>query len=153
VEEIDGIIPSLNAPERGFQDQRLGVHAVLYPQPLGLQAEWNWGRGPELNEERMAIETASLNGGYVQATYKLENRWGTWFPFVKWQYFDGALKFMRNAPRNQVSEVEIGLEWEPVPDIELVAAYAMMDRTQVQNPPFPQFQANILRFQLQWNFF
>jgi hypothetical protein len=152
-EEIDGIVPSLNAPERGFQDQRLGVHAVLYPQPLGLQAEWNWGRGPELNEERMAIETASLNGGYVQATYKLENRWGTWFPFVKWQYFDGALKFMRNAPRNQVSEVEIGLEWEPVPDIELVAAYAMMDRTQVQNPPFPQFQADILRFQLQWNFF
>jgi hypothetical protein len=108
VEEIGGVTPVMNAPDKGFQEQRLGVHAVLFPQPFGLQAEWNWGRGPQLNEERMAIETASLNGGYVQAMYKLENRWGTWFPFVRWQYFDGALKFERNAPQNHVDDVEVG---------------------------------------------
>jgi hypothetical protein len=144
----------VSAPDKGFQDQRLGLHAVLYPQPFGLQAEWNWGRGPQLNDEQTEIRTASLNGGYVQAMYKLENRWGTWFPFVKWQYFDGALKFERNAPQNRVDDVEIGLEWQPVPDLELNVTYALMDRTNVQQfPQLPQFQADILRFQLQWNFF
>ncbi len=28
-----------------FDDRRVGLHAILYPQPFGLQAEWNWGRG------------------------------------------------------------------------------------------------------------
>ena len=28
-----------------INDERIGTHFVLYPQPFGLQAEWNWGRG------------------------------------------------------------------------------------------------------------
>ncbi len=32
-----------------INDERIGAHFVLYPQPFGFQAEWNWGRGPELN--------------------------------------------------------------------------------------------------------
>lgn len=40
-----GFTPVMDAPEKGFKDERVGVHAVLYPQPFGLQAEWNWGRG------------------------------------------------------------------------------------------------------------
>ena len=149
-----GVTPTRNSPNKGFKDQRIGLHAVLYPQPFGLQAEWNWGRGPQLNESQTEISNASLNGGYVQAIYKINGtRWGTFFPFVKWQYFDGALKFERNTPKNRVRDLELGLEWQILPELEIVATYAMMNRTNVRNAPFDQFKADILRFQLQWNYF
>ena len=46
------------SPENGgnINDERIGAHFVLYPQPFGFQAEWNWGRGPELNAARTAVE-------------------------------------------------------------------------------------------------
>ena len=34
-----GFTPTLDAPKKGFKDQHVGVHAILYPQPFGLQAE------------------------------------------------------------------------------------------------------------------
>ncbi|MGH6842164.1 MAG: porin, partial [Methylocella sp.] len=71
----------------GVRDQRLAVTGVLYPQPFGLTAEWNWGVGPRLDETQTVISARSLNGGYVQAMYKYEDKMygtGTWFPFVQW---------------------------------------------------------------------
>jgi phosphate-selective porin len=150
----DGINPDINSPESGFRDRRIGIHTVLYPQPIGFQAEWNWGEGPELNDFQTSINNASLQGGYIQAMYKLDTeRYGTWFPFVKWQYYDGALKFERNAPKTSVQDIELGLEWQPTPELELVAIYTLMDRTNVRNAAYRQFEADIFRLQLQWNFF
>lgn len=150
----DGITPTRDAPSKGFKDQRVGLHAVLYPQPFGLQAEWNWGKGPQLDGSQTVIGNGTLNGGYVQAMYKYDSeRWGTLFPFVKWQYFDGALKFERNTPQNRVRDLEFGLEWQIFPELEIVATYAMMNRTDARNPPYDRFKADILRFQLQWNYF
>lgn len=40
-----------------FADNRVGLHAILYPQPFGLQAEWNWGRGPQFDPVTQQIET------------------------------------------------------------------------------------------------
>ncbi|MCC6917091.1 porin [Nitrosomonas sp.] len=148
-----GFTPVMDAPGKGFRDERVGLHAVLYPQPFGLQAEWNWGRGPQLNETQTAISNASLNGGYVQAMYKIDGlRWGTLFPFVRWQYYNGALKSQRNAPRDRVRDLELGLEWQVMKEIELTAVYHMMNRTNVMNAPYGPFKADILRFQLQWNY-
>lgn len=145
--------PILNAPGKNFKDERIGLHAILYPQPFGLQAEWNWGRGPQLDTTQMALTDASLNGGYVQAMYKIDGlRWGTLFPFVKWQYFDGALKSRNNAPRDRVRDWEFGVEWQILPEIEITAEYHRMNRTNVLSAPYDRFKADVLRFQLQWNY-
>lgn len=136
----------------GFQDQRVGLHAVLYPQPFGLQAEWNWGKGPELSADRRLISTEDLEGGYVQAMYRQEHQWGVFMPFVRWQHFDGAMKFERNAPYALVDELELGLEWQPMPALELTAIYALTDRTNVIDAPYEQFEGDLLRLQLQWNY-
>ncbi|OYW91099.1 MAG: hypothetical protein B7Z13_13405, partial [Caulobacterales bacterium 32-67-6] len=54
-----------------YDDNRVGLHAILYPQPLGFQAEWNWGRGPEFDDATNSIATKSLNGGYIQTMLRI----------------------------------------------------------------------------------
>ncbi|MCB5191628.1 OprO/OprP family phosphate-selective porin [Methylobacillus arboreus] len=138
----------------GFKDQRVGLHAVLYPQPFGLQAEWNWGKGPSLNDAGTMIEESSLNGGYIQAMYRIKDfyGYGIMTPFVKWQYFDGAQKFETNAPQNNVNDWEAGFEWQPVPEIEFTAYYSKLDRNNLATAPYSKYNTDILRFQLQYNF-
>lgn len=138
----------------GFKDQRVGVHAVLYPQPFGLQAEWNWGKGPSLNDAGTMIEETSLNGGYIQAMYRITDffGYGVMLPFVKWQYYDGAQKFESNAPQNHVNDWEAGFEWQPVPEIEFTAYYSKLDRNNLATAPYSKYNTDILRFQLQYNF-
>lgn len=144
---------------RGFDDERVGITGVWYPEPFGLQAEWNWGRTPGLDLADNAIEQKSLNGGYVQAMYMLKTaRFGTMIPFVKWQYFDGYNKAENNAPRNKVNDWEIGLEWQFVPQLELTAEYHMLDRNNLVTgnragrTDYANFNTDVLRFQLQYNF-
>lgn len=147
-----------SVPSDGFRDERIGVHAVIYPQPFGLQAEWNWGRGPQLNDGLTAIETKSLAGGYMQAMYMAKDfyGYGTLTPFVKWQHFDGGQKFETNAPRNQVNDWEAGFEWQPNKEIEFTAYYSKLDRTNIQTPTsglnYQQYNTDVLRMQLQFNF-
>lgn len=146
---------TINATTKeNFKDQRVGVHAVLYPQPFGLQAEWNWGRGPSLNDAGTALEEKSLNGGYIQAMYRIKDfyGYGVMIPFVKWQYFDGAQKFENNAPQNHVNDWEAGFEWQPVPEIEFTAYYSKLDRNNLATAPYSKYNTDILRFQLQYNF-
>ena len=56
------IIGSKNA--KGYEDQRVGISFIMYPQPFGLQAEWNWGTTPGLDAAQNRIEEKSLQGGY-----------------------------------------------------------------------------------------
>lgn len=138
----------------GFKDQRVGLHAVLYPQPFGLQAEWNWGKGPGLNDAGTRVEEQSLNGGYIQAMYRIKDfyGYGVMIPFIKWQYFDGAQKFETNAPQNHVKDWEAGFEWQPVPEIEFTAYYSKLDRNNLATAPYSKYNSDILRMQLQYNF-
>ncbi|MGE0484065.1 MAG: porin [Gammaproteobacteria bacterium] len=143
---------ALDGTGDGFQDARWGLSALLYPQPFGLQAEWNWGRGPELTADGRRVRVAALNGGYVQAMYRAESAWGVLMPFVRWQYFDGAMKFERNAPATEVTETEFGLEWQIRPEIEVTTMYVMTDRTNVLVAPYDEMSGDLLRFQMQWNY-
>jgi len=151
----------------GFKDDRVGVSFMMYPQPFGLQAEWNWGKTPGLDIADNQIQEKSLTGGYIQAMYKIDNvnflDWNTTLiPFVKWQYFDGYNKAESNAAQNHVNDWEIGAEWQLAPEVELVAYYHKMKRTNlvtgVQTAEFPDradyetFDADALRVQLQYNF-
>jgi hypothetical protein len=136
----------------GLQDARFGISAILYPQPFGLQAEWNWGRGPSLSRDGTRIDVEALNGGYVQTMYRWESPFGVVIPFLRWQYYDGAMKFERNAPRNAMTETDIGFEWQIRPEVELVTMYVLSDRTNMLVPPYDQVSGETLRFQLQWNY-
>lgn len=152
---IGGVTPALVGSRKGYRDERVGVHAVLYPQPFGLQAEYNWGRGPQLDQPQTSIETRSLEGGYVQASYKYEDRLfktGIYFPFIKYQYFRGASKFETNAPINRVDDYEAGVEWQIRPELELTTTYSRLHRTNLFTAPFSQFRADIIRTQLQFNY-
>ena len=145
-----------------IEDARAGISFMMYPQPFGLQAEWNWGKTPGLNMASNIIEEKSLNGGYVQAMYKIDDFYkGTLIPFIKWQYFDGANKAELNAPVNHVNDWEYGLEWQIAPEVELTAVYHVMNRnnlvtgasnTTLNKQDYATFKADALRVQLQYNF-
>ncbi len=151
---IAGLPANIYRDGGGFRDRRVAFHAVMYPQPFGLQAEWNWGEGPALNDARTAIENQSLHGGYVQAMYRIDRSSGTgiWIPFVKWQYFDGAIKYQANAPQTNVNDWEFGLEWQPDPSVELAVVYHKYNRNDVTRTPYAAFRSDVLRMQLQINF-
>lgn len=144
-----GILTNPSFNKKGYRDQRIGLHAILYPQPFGFQTEWNWGKSPQLSADRTQIESGTINGGYVQAMYKIDNSWGAWIPYVKWQKYNGAEKDTTNTPFSRVRETEVGLEWKARPEIELTVAYANMERTNVKTLNHVK-NANIMRFQVQW---
>lgn len=156
-----GSTPTL-ARTNGIADERVGVSFRMYPQPFGIEGEWNWGNTPGLDMATNLIEEKNLKGGYVQASYKIDNfkffdTNGTLLPFIKWQYFDGYNKAETNSPRNQVNDWEYGLEWQIAPEVELVAVYHKMHRNNLVTgntsgrPDYERFQANALRMQLQYN--
>lgn len=150
----------------GIQDERVGISFMMYPQPFGLQAEWNWGKTPGLDIEKNVIEEQTLNGGYVQAMYKIDNfnvfdTNGTLIPFVRWQYYDGYNKAESNAAKNNVNDWELGTEWQIAPEVELTAYYHHMKRTNLvrgasnvtlTKEDYASFDASALRVQLQYNF-
>lgn len=143
----------------GFDDQRVGVSAVMYPQPFGLQAEWNWGKSPGLENDTRLIDDRDISGGYVQAMYLHKtNGYGNVLPFIKWQYFDGYNKAETNAPKNEVNDIELGVEWQLSKEVELTAVYHMMDRTNIVTgnrlgrADYANFTSDALRLQVQYNF-
>jgi hypothetical protein len=167
-----GIAPA--SGRNGIDDERVGISFIMYPQPFGIQAEWNWGNTPGLDIAKNSIEKKSLNGGYVQAMYKIDNFQflstnGTLIPFVKWQYFDGYNKAETNSPENHVNDWELGVEWQLAPEVEIAMVYHRMNRTNLVTgnrvasaanaasnlPPredYENFKAEALRVQLQYNF-
>lgn len=147
----------------GFKDERVGVSFIMYPQPFGLQAEWNWGTTPGLDIAQNRIEEKHLQGGYVQAMYKIDNFQfldtnGTLMPFIRWQYFDGYNKAETNAPKNEVNDWELGLEWQLAPEVEIMAEYHHMKRNNLVTgnragtQDYQTFSADALRVQVQYNF-
>ncbi|MFZ9583720.1 MAG: porin [Pseudohongiellaceae bacterium] len=146
------------ADEFGLKDQRVGVSFMLYPQPFGLQGEWNWGTTPALDIASNSLVEDSLNGGYLQAMYMAKTGVGTVLPFVRWQYFDGANKAETNAPMNHVNDLEIGVEWQIAREVELSAIFHRMKRNNLVTgnragrPDYAEFEADALRLQLQFNY-
>lgn len=150
----DGATFTPSQAGRGTLDQRLAATAVLYPQPFGIEAEWTFGTGPELSSDLRSIESKSLHGGYLQASYRSLNRFGSWFPFVRWNYYDGARKFARNAPRDLVNELDFGVEIARWAEVEVTGIYTRtFRRTRTSTFPFALTRdANRVGLQVQWNY-
>ncbi|KEO73336.1 porin [Anditalea andensis] len=145
--------PQTDLDQTEFREYRYGASFILYPQPFGLQAEYNMGRGPEFNPETMNVEDAPLEGGYVMASYYLKKGKDLFIPFTRYQYYKGGKKHELDATRHRVKELEIGVEWQPNRNFELVAMYTMSDRTfeNFTNPNNRQ-KGTLLRLQAQVNF-
>ncbi|MCC5945442.1 MAG: porin [Bernardetiaceae bacterium] len=143
----------LEGNSREFLDQRTAVSMILYPQPLGIQAEYNIGVGPQYNPLTNTIESASLAGGYVQVFYNAKLKNQVMMPFVKYQWYDGGKKHELDARSYSVRDLEIGIEWLPIRNFELVANYTISARRYEDAlRPINFQQGNLLRLQAQFNF-
>jgi hypothetical protein len=136
-----------------FREHRTAASFVMYPQPFGLQAEYNVGMGPEFDPTENMVVSKPLSGGYVMASYMIRKGGHLIIPFFRTQYYEGGKKFELDARRHRVNEQEIGVEWQPIKNFELVAMYTFSDRTfeDLENPVNRQ-TGRLLRLQVQFNY-
>jgi hypothetical protein len=136
-----------------FLDQRVAASVLLYPKPFGFQAEYNVGRGPEFNVNNKIIEEANLKGGYVQSMYMLKIKDQILIPFAKYHWYDGGKKHELDARSYNVNDFEIGAEWQPFKNFELVADYTISSRRYEDAAKLNNSQkGSLLRLQAQFNF-
>lgn len=140
-------------PGANYTDERIAGTFILYPRPFGIHAEYNIGRGPEFNPATDSIETKRLTGGYATLHYMLKAKDHFIYPFFRMQYYSGGKKFETDARSYGVKEYELGIEWQPLKNFELVAQYTLSKRR------FEDFRkqnntqrGNLLRLQAQLNF-
>jgi hypothetical protein len=136
-----------------FKDERLAASFILYPQPIGLQAEWNFGKGPEFDPATSSTSDKSLNGGYVQTMYRVRTHGQVITPFVRAQRYDGGKKSELDARLYRVRELEIGTEWLPLAAFEFTAMYTISDRRYEDlATPNNRQKGQLLRLQAQFNY-
>lgn len=136
-----------------YRDERVLATLAIAPQPLGILAEYNVGRGPEYNPATDSIETQALRGGFVTVTWQHKARTQVWSPFVRYQVYDGGKKHERDARSHEVNDVEFGVEWQPHANFELVAAWYQGDRRfEDKTRPINEQAGRLMRFQAQFNF-
>lgn len=136
-----------------FTDNHVGVHAMIYPRPFGIQAEWKWGTGPQWNPVTGAIEEGDSTGGYVMTMYRMpKTSIGQLIPFARWQRYRGGWKAATNAPRLDGEEYELGVEWQPMKELELVMSYANINSSEADDRRFGRAKGEVLRAQVQWNY-
>lgn len=143
----------LGVSSTSFDDNRVVVHAMLYPQPFGIQTEWTWGTGPEFDPVTNRIEEKPLSGGYVLAMYRVKRSpIGPFIPFGRWQTFRGGWKAALNSPRLETDEFEFGVEFQPIRPLELTLTYSHMKRREADERRSGVAEGDLLRAQLQWNY-
>lgn len=136
-----------------YRDERVLATLAIAPQPFGLLAEYNVGRGPEYNPATDSIETLPLRGGFVTATWQMRAGTHVLFPFVRYQVYEGGKKHERDARSHAVNDVEVGMEWQPNPSFELVTALYHGDRRfEDKQRPVNTQRGHLLRIQAQFNF-
>ena len=139
--------------DRNYTDQRVAASFILFPKPIGIQAEYNVGKGPEFNKKTDSIEVKNLKGGYVTLSYLIRKKDQVFIPFTRLQYYNGGKKHELDARSYKVKELEIGLEWQPVKQFELVTMYTISSRRFEDKVLTNNFQkGSLLRLQAQINF-
>ncbi len=136
-----------------FNDQRIASSIVWYPQPFGIQAEFNIGTGPQYNPKNNTIEQRQLQGGYVQLMYQLKKNENVLFPFIKYHWYEGGKKHELDARNYKVNDLEIGFEWQVNRSFEFVADYTISSRRYEDAILTSNFQkGSLLRLQAQFSF-
>lgn len=136
-----------------YRDERAAVSVILYPRPVGLTAEWTWGRGPEYDAATRRVDVRALRGGYAQATWRHAAGGQLFHPFVRSQYYRGGRKVELDARASVTREHEVGVEWLPIPALELTAQYTISDRlTRDGAAADARQRGRFLRLQAQFNY-
>lgn len=139
--------------DKNYLDQRAAATIVLFPQPFGVQAEYNIGKGPEFNFGDSSIKAKDLKGGYLTLNYCLKYKKQVIFPFVRMQYYEGGKKHELDARSYTVNEFEGGIEWQPIKNFELVTMFTKSKRRfeDLKTPKNVQ-EGSLIRIQAQVNF-
>ena len=136
-----------------FTDRRVAASFVWYPQPFGIQTEYNIGEGPQFDPSDSTIKVKKLHGGYFQMEYMVKIKGQTIIPFVRTQFYDGGKKHETDARSYVVREHEIGVEWQPFKNFEMVTMYTISDRRfEDLRKPVNRQKGSLLRIQLQFNY-
>ncbi len=135
-----------------YVDHRLAASVILYAQPFGLAAEYNIGEGPAFDAATDSIRVQNLKGGYVTASYRRKWKNGFFTPYLRYQVFEGGKKLETDARYHDVKETEIGVEWQPIKNLELTVAYQISDRKYSDFKIDSSERGNLLRVQLQVNY-
>ncbi|MEI7891838.1 MAG: porin [Myxococcales bacterium] len=125
-------------------DRRVYAGVILYPRPIGFQAEYNVGIGAESEGNRFVRRNQALDGGYVMVNAKI----GPVFPYARAFRYDGGKKVATNSPHEVTYEGEGGVEVQIGKFLELTAAVAYTSRT-VQGT---EQKGSLARFQAQINY-
>jgi hypothetical protein len=139
--------------DRNYLDERYAASFVLYPKPFGIQAEYNIGKGPEFNKVTDSIEVRDLKGGYATVSYMHKAGNHIIIPFARYTYYKGGKKHELDARSYEVNDVEVGIEWQPMKQFELVVMYTMSNRRYEDFANQDNHQiGNLMRIQAQINF-
>jgi phosphate-selective porin len=137
-----------------FNDSRIATSLIIYPKPFGIQAEYNWGRGPQYNPAKDSIETRNLKGGYMTFSYRKELKNSMLLiPYTRLQKYEGGKKHELDARSYSVKEIEMGAEWQFNKNFEFTASYVISERRFEDNKVKNNLQkGNFMRLQAQVNF-
>jgi hypothetical protein len=137
-----------------YNDQRLAVSLIVYPQPWGFQTEYNWGTGPQYNPQTKYINQHALNGGYALLNYRWKLPYSLVFiPYGRFTYYNGSKKFELDARRYLIVEGDFGIEMQFGKFVELTPQYQYGNRLFVDGAkPVNNQLGNLLRIQLQFNY-
>ena len=136
-----------------YLDQRIAVSMFLAPMPIGLQAEWTWGKGPSYDAVTNTVGDKPLNGGYVMAMYRAIVAHRLFFPFARWQYYDGGKKNELDARYYLIKETEIGIQYAVLRGLTMTASYMFGERT-FEDAVLRENQqkGHVMRLQAQFNY-
>jgi hypothetical protein len=145
---------TITKPEALYDDNRIALSLIVYPQPLGFQTEYNWGTGPEYEPTNKTIEQKALNGGYALVNYRLRPFHGIIFhPYSRLTYYDGGKKFEQDARKYRVIEGDLGVETQFGKAFEFTPQYQQGYRLfEDGGKPNNQQEGKLLRVQLQYNY-
>jgi hypothetical protein len=136
-----------------YLDRRAAASFIMYPKPFGITAEYNVGTGPEFNKITDSVENRNLSGGYVTLSYMIKGKNQTLIPFVRYQTYNGGKKHEIDARSYRIKEFEVGAEWQPSKNFELVVMYTISDRRfEDYKDQENRQKGQLLRLQAQMNF-
>lgn len=136
-----------------YDDNHVNFHGMIYPKPFGIQAEWTFGTAPQWDRTLGAVRSQRATGGYVMGMYRIpETPIGQLIPFARWQKYRGGWKSATNAPRLEVDEYEVGVEWLPMKELEVTLNYANVTRSEADERRTGRAKGDLIRAQIQWNY-
>jgi len=110
--------------QKEYEDQRIASTVSLYPNPIGLRAEYVIGNGAGFNPIIDSIEQTKLSGGYILINAKISLVEQLFFPFLQYNYYSGGRPHARDAQRYKLKEWEAGIEWQLNKHFEITFVYS-----------------------------